>query len=266
MSKIKLVFLILCIAKSVDGQDYFKEGELAYANNDFENSIELFEKSLKNEHRNCESYKFIGANHIMLDQMGDAIISLKSSLKCDSTDYMSNVYLARALGYSQRFLEAIYYYDKAITLNPSFIKSYEEIALCKIEINDYEDAKQYLFKAMQQDSLNAELLGILGTCYIYSRDFDQARKVFEAAIRIDTNGRNLASLGEAYDLLGNYNIAEELYLQSVEYEDCSKDVVYFALGVIYMRSSMKDKACEYFRMSANMGYKDALLEVNYCDK
>lgn len=121
-------------------------------------------------------------------------------------------YLSRALAYdiNNDYEQALQYVNKAIQLNPNFSYAYDFHGNLYLKKGDYNSAVTDFNIMIQLNSQNAEGYINLGRAYIEKGDIDYAIELFTKAIEINPNNVNAYSFRySSYEIKGNLDLAIE---------------------------------------------------------
>jgi tetratricopeptide (TPR) repeat protein len=153
------------LLKEDTNQVIFNILSLAYqSKSDFDSSINLLKKALKNQPNNIFFLNNIGLSYLK-----------KNDLK-----------------------NASYYFDRAIKINPNYINVLNNYGHLKKELNLFNEAIEYFNKALLLDKNNLEVNFNIATIYQGLGDYDNSIKYFKKVLEINPNmtksDRNLSMM------------------------------------------------------------------------
>ncbi len=112
------------------------------------------------------------------------------------------------------------YFKKALQLNPRDIdlsSIYCHIGVCLKDLEQYEQAIEFLDQAKAYNDAQKEIYNVLGFCYFKLKEHHKAIEAFERAIEIDPgSGIDYANIGSNLRELGFYSEAIKLYQMALE--------------------------------------------------
>ena len=165
------------------------------------------EKALRLDWRNPQ-YRFTNAVlYLKKDMSGIAFNEFEKVIKYDSDNYKAYFEMGKILEenairyrdmidpdpggtiYFRKFAEKdkdriIYYYNKVIALNPSFVEVYYRLALIYYEFGSLEDMIKLLEAGVKVNSDDKNTHLFLGFAYNLRKDFENADEQFKAAFEL----------------------------------------------------------------------------------
>lgn len=188
------------------------------------NIIDQFDSLISNARQFINAYNLASTTRLLDDynsalNYGFEALSIAQDQTGDNRENLSNAYsvIANILGNMQRLEEASQYYEKKIALNlalngprhRSVANDYNNISVNYLEIKDYDQAKNYLNKALdilETDEPDYLLLSntyrLLGSAYRETGAFQLSRGYFEKSLNT-AKGRFLSK-----ESLVHENLAE----------------------------------------------------------
>ncbi|MBA4392458.1 MAG: hypothetical protein C0407_02790 [Desulfobacca sp.] len=156
----------------------------------------------------------------MMDDPGEAVEELQKIVRVFPDRYEVNFFLGFALERNDQPLEALGYFKKALLLNPRDIDLSSitcHIGICLKDLEQYEEAIEFLIKAKAHNADQKEIYNALGFCYFKLKEHHKAIEAFERAIEIDPgSGIDYANIGSNLRELGFYPEAIKLYQMALE--------------------------------------------------
>lgn len=124
--------------------------------------------------------------HQMRGEFADAILLYKRSVETYPTAE-AHTFLGWTYSMMDRYEEAIEECKAAIEVDPTFGNPYNDIGAYLIEMGDWEDAVEWLQKAMEAPRYESPQFPHLnlGRVYEHLGDYERALECYERAIEID---------------------------------------------------------------------------------
>ncbi len=142
---------------------------------------------------------------------------------------MTLVMTGRVLKSQGRVNESEYILRRVITEYPGFVPGYTELSELLLKDGRTAEAIVVLEQGTAEQPGDAILHNDLGMCLLVAGDFIDARTAFERARTLDMNEATYtANLAMVNGLLGNYDLAVELYLQVLPVSDAHTNVARLA--------------------------------------
>ncbi|MFW2134955.1 tetratricopeptide repeat protein [Chryseobacterium sp. TY4] len=136
---VNIFFFITC--KGQEKQDYFEEGKLEMANQNFPEAISLFSKSIENKTQVSESYFARGLCRNLTKDYKNAVSDFNNSEKLGNNDVKLYTLRGFALNQIEKNAEALEDLNKAISINPDFyIKNFYNRGALEVRLNKLDDA------------------------------------------------------------------------------------------------------------------------------
>ncbi len=234
---------------------FFKMALADYKNKDFDNAIANFEKTVE-----------------MAAKYGDEESGKKAQMAIPQLYWAKGNDQLRDGDYTG----AVENYNKAIELNPGYAKAYLNRGLAYKEMDDLDNMKASMDKAMElsvgKDEKTAsaaeERVRIsyfnAGVIAIQNKEWSQAESYFSTSIEYGNNDPDIyLKLGEISNQLGNYDKAIQYLNQGlglVDGDAAAKAGFYYHMGNSYKAKNELDKACEAYK---NAMYGDYLENAKY---
>lgn len=182
----KKVFLFTAALFILASCDQLKTGD-----KNIEKGVQLYKKGDLEE-----AYKeyLAGVNLKLKDYTKEEVYSYMGMIHHDWDDFDS----------------AVYYYKKAVEINPNYIDPWVNMGVSYRLMEDYEKAAESYSRAMELDPNDTELLISLGALYVVTDDPKKAIEYLEKAIKNDASvlsGHSNYALALAMD--GRYADAQK---------------------------------------------------------
>jgi tetratricopeptide (TPR) repeat protein len=144
--------------------------------------------------------------------------------------------------------------DDCISQSPSFMEAYYLRGKYHYEFGNDNLAIQDLNVYLLAKDDDPEAYVIRGECYAHQNEFSIAASDYSKAINIDgTNPTYYFDRGFFYLQLQEYQKAQGDFIKAIAYDHKDIRLAYFNLGISSYRLGQKDKACEQWRKSENVG-------------
>lgn len=236
----------------------------AYENGKFEESIKYSDKILAREPDNYNALAIKGSSFAYLDQFDEAFETLK---KAETFGSDSDLYYE--LGYTcyelQRYDEAVEYLDKAIDLDSEYLDAYIFKGYSLAELQKYDEADKCADVLEALDKNNAYACNIRGLTKVYTGNYEEGIKNFDKAIALySAKGKfEAAYINKAWALYSQKNYSDCLdYCNSVKADlPESYDIAYYA-GDCYSILGEHDKAISAYEEAFKLEPDDTSLLTN----
>lgn len=158
----------------------------------------------------------------------------------------------------RKFQEAIQYWVKAISLNPTDPDYFFSLGVAFFEIKNYNESIENLKSAIELCPIYHRSHLVLGTIYLKIRKYDLAENHLKASLKFNPgNALTYLNLGTVYSILRRYSEAVQMYKQSLELTP-KEARAYFGLGKIYVLLQEYEPAAECFRRVVDYDEKNLL--------
>ena len=242
----------------------------------------------------CEGYNLRGNIYRGMKEYDKSIIALKKANDCNPSNqvYSSDIGLVYLI--EEQYKTALEWFNKSLSIGLSD-NIYGYIGTCYDNLGNYEEGLKYYNKELERDSNNFSIhynragiynrkknyeKALLDYFFSYKIDTTDAKSVFYIALMYQYLNKNAKA--EIYFLkaqsmkkwdAGYYNLRADFYSSTKKYDLAIKDYLvslslvsddcktWLLLGKAYLNSNNKQKAKEYFRKSAVLGCKDAVVFI-----
>jgi tetratricopeptide (TPR) repeat protein len=193
----------------------------AYLNiGEYNLAVKYFLRALDLEPKFTQAYYYLGLTHFYLENYGQAIFNYEKVLEID-LDYFLAYY---QLGWTYYILgkdeKAIEYYQKGLELKQDdnyYVFGYNNLSLALIAQKRYQEAINYLQKALSYEPDNFNTHFNLGYAYYGLKDYLKALADFNKAAQIESNNpQTYAYISLIYNLLGDKENAQKNYIKAKE--------------------------------------------------
>ena len=207
-----------------------------------------------------EHVNLIKQGQDLLDKgMLDEALSLFNKSKDMKNRARIYVHIGEVHEVKEEYDEARNNYDRALTINPQYLKAYVVAAGMMIKLNDDDSALPYLEKAAEISPHNSNRQALLGNIYLSKGEEEKAHKAFKEAIRLDPSKGT--EIGETYLKLGKTRMAEECF-RSLLKSDKDNVHVYNRLGIALRRQGKWQESIEEYKKAINITEDDEALYFN----
>jgi len=166
-------------AQELLGIAYFEAQE-------FDSSVKAFEAAIKLNEQRSELYTNKGIALMQLDELESAEISFNSALKINEQDRVAHQHLGMIYEYQNKLNLAIQHYIWALQYGPDdYIGIAVNLANQLNKKGRYQEAIQALATRLNLSSEDKVGHLILGTSYLYNKQFDKAMERFRRIVEID---------------------------------------------------------------------------------
>ncbi len=144
-------------------------------------------------------------------------------------------------------LNKVYEYgQKAITINKDEPSGYSQLAHYYLWTKQHDSAIEEIQKAIDLDPNNSQWLGTMGELQTYAGNPESGITYLKKAMRLDPKYPSwlLFSLGQAYWLIKDYDLAVETFKKSIEHFP-SFWPSYLLLAICYDEKGMKEESQKY---------------------
>lgn len=270
---------------------YYNRGYAYMKLNKFDKAIEDLDKSIIMDPENKRAYLNLGKCYAIKGDHNLAVSEYKRCLEYDE-DYASAYYnMGLSYNHLKQFENALKAYDQSIKLDPDRSTYYFNRGIVKQELRKLSSALDDFHMAAKLDNKDAEVHFAIGFTYLNLGENAKAKLAFQDAIESDSTywdayfNRGLISMqeldfttalndieiycsnnnsdplgffykGKAEMELENYYSAMDDFKRSVELDPDFNWANYY-LGYIMINSFGKFEGCDYLRVAAAGGIKEA---------
>lgn len=126
-------------------------------------------------------------DYIRMGQVDEGLERIKGFIKRNSEVWNAWFLLGWGLRKKGLYEEAREAFLKSIELNGSNPDAYNELAICNLELEQFQQAKNHLEKALKMEPENTKVMSNLGILAMKQGDFDLARRFFLTVMELDPN-------------------------------------------------------------------------------
>lgn len=166
---------------------YVLLGQIYLRNKQYQQAAEQFEKALSIDPNNSDAHYRLGQAYVSLETPEKAIKEYKAALQRAPINADLHYDLGLAYYAAGNQEESITHYARAIVINPKHLAALTNLGFIRVQEGDYGQAIDLLTRAR---AVNPRLAGIrknLGLVYMKTGLFEEARREWEAVLRIDSS-------------------------------------------------------------------------------
>lgn len=127
---------------------------------------------------------------------------------------------------------------------------------------NYSEAITYLQLNIQYDKSHYQAYNLIGNCYDYLGEYDNAIESYRKANDIEENAVALNNLGNSYCNKGQYMDAVDYYKKAVDI-DPKFGSPWYNMGKAYLYLNMRDEGMECIKKAAKLTHKAAQNYLKY---
>jgi adenylate cyclase len=160
-------------------------------------ALKLFRAAVEKDPTFAKAYSgiadcyIVGRQLFLFEKEGDseAKAAIEKALELD--DELAEVHASKGLilNHDFRFSESEEEFKKALALNQSYASAHHWYAICLLDMGRLDEAFQEAILASQADPLAAPSRNILGSIYMYKRQYDKAMEVYSEILKLDPDFR-----------------------------------------------------------------------------
>jgi tetratricopeptide (TPR) repeat protein len=200
--------------------------------------IEL-KKEIISEPKNPEAHFELGKIYYIQKHISDAIRELESAIQLNSTNVHAHFLLAKAFRSKREFDAAIREYESALELGQGGAEMYRELGFTYNDKKDFERSSENFKKAIEIEPGDCGTLELLARAYLRIKKFNLAIGEFKKALKIDPSSQCRRELGNAYEEIGEYDLALECYKKLGSDSDSQKRIKEMAAASYYKKIGNK---------------------------
>ncbi|MFQ5456152.1 MAG: tetratricopeptide repeat protein [Nitrospirota bacterium] len=182
-----------------------------------------------------------------LGKIKEAIYYYKKALQINPTDVSTYINFGYNLEQLGKVDEAIYYYKKALQINPDYAKAHNNLGNALFETGKVDKAIYYYKKALQINPDYAKAHNNLGNALLETGKVDEAIYYYKKALQINPDyAEAYNNLGNALFETGKVDKAIYYYKKALQINPDFEEA-YANIGVILESQGERDKAIYYYK-------------------
>ena len=234
---------------------------------DYERALEYIEQILEKNPKHIESLKLIKQVFIQTETWNEALKTSKN-IYYISKNTKDLVEIFKLLNKQNLFNDVIQYNrEENIEFFPDIL--YEK-AHAYFMLNDYENAENFINKALKIEDKNTKYQLLKGKILIRTNSDELALNLLENIEINEQDGDILNFAGLVHQYNGNYKTAIEYFMKSIKVSK-EKDVCYYNCASTFFKSGDISQAKKYYNLAIsknpdNPSYHLALANLYYSEK
>ncbi len=160
-------------------------GELHSKLKNYEIAKEIYETAKRLKSKDAEVYFKLARVYHNIGEHNEAVANYKKAISLDPDFKAAYFGISYSLAQNDRYVEKIYYDQKAIERFSNAFEGYANLAASYRKLGDYEKAKKMFQKAIERNKDELSLLTGLGTTYILNNEYKQAISIFKKVLEND---------------------------------------------------------------------------------
>ena len=165
-----------------------------------------------------EEYYKLGKNFLDSNKYEEAIIYFDKTIKLDSNFYNAWDDKGVCLQHLKKYQKAILNFDKAIEINPDFEGAWINKGDALDDLGEYEEAIRCFDKAIEINPKNSNLWNDKGVALEDLKKYVDAIKCFEISFNIKNNYMPLLNIGMSYYSLKMYDKAVVYFDKALKFK------------------------------------------------
>ena len=177
---------------------YYNLGEVLVELEDWDNAINAFKNVLKNDPNDSNCYFNLGLCYYHKDETKMASDNFQRAIELNPDDFYAHFYLGNI--YQQNGLTnfAADCYKKVLEISPDYSWAYYNLAAISASNNNYEEASEYLLKAIEYNEGDIDSWKLLTKIYIKIGMTEEIISKLETRISKEENGDLYYILASVY--------------------------------------------------------------------
>ena len=245
-------------------QSSYDDGRNEYFDGNINKAILLFTKSIEAKQNIAKAYMMRGAAKGKIGDFDGGIRDLDSSKLLDSSNDRVVFYYGRVCLLNNKPDLALTYFTDAIQKNPRDSDSYDNRAMAKLFLNDFQGG-------IDDENIAISITPNVYSCFLnrgYAKmklgKYDDAIIDFNRGINLKPNHDGFADRGYSYLQKDDFKSAIDDFTRALEFFPRDYIILYYR-GLAYKKIGAKEKACADFKSSIDLGYIKAQDETkDYC--
>ena len=240
---------------------YLKKGGAAFGANEYPKALEYFHRALDFDSVNVNALRNLGVLYSMKKDHAKSLEYLKKALAHDTAD--PEIYNSLGITYSNigDTAKAIGYYRRAVAMDDNNLDFLHNLGSICLAAGKHDEARKILEKMIVLDTTDTEAHFLMGNMFLSRKDYARAERFFDvAAERAPKQPRYLYYRGLVKDRLRKQADAEASYKKALEYFPDYFEV-HQRLGILYVVQEKFPEALAQFREAARIKPNDIDTQV-----
>ena len=223
---------------------------------------DLYEETKSNYLKSSDFYNFYGQNLVRINQIDNSLVSFNKSLQLNPKNIEAITNLGYVFYLKNENEKARIQFDKALKINPNFPFALNNLAVLFAKNRDFNKA----IHLIQDSELSFDIVvcNNLTLFYLEIDDLENAKIYLNKAQKIEENNV-YTKRNEAILMLKTLKTKEaKVLLESIEKTNPEVDYIYYFLGKTFQKLKDFEKACENFKIGAQLNDGWSKLELIKC--
>ncbi len=251
-----------------DPEAYILLGNIYYDLGRFEKAIEVYRRALDIEPDNAPLLFNLASALLKQGDEFAAIENLKKAAAKDRAGEVSFRSWSRlgALFIERRnYDEAVQWLEKALRLRPEDARNRYNLGIAYLHLGKDEKAREQFIRAEERGRNDVAMLEKLGEAYTRMKDYERSKEIYEEILKKNRrNVRVLARLGEIHYEKGEYDRALEFFRRITDIEPATENarVAWLNIGNILDDMQRYNEAIEAYNRALTISPKDHMAHYN----
>lgn len=215
-----------------------------------ESAIKHFEKAYELNSELAEANLALGWTYFYKENLEKATESFKRALDISPNSSLINCDVGIFLVSMGLYQSSFKYFNRAIQVEPSYLRAYELSSPCYWYIGEYEKGAELIKKALELEDSNAKLYLELAMHLIMLELFDEADKAIEEAEKISPISQ------EFNHIRALLFAAEQKKSKALELIQGTDMPYLYSVTCVYALLGMKDEAIENIQLGIEVGFSE----------
>ena len=252
-------FLSACQSSSASHSQLEEMNELGL----IRESVQQFKKEVRKNPNDTKTHHLYGQALVQARQYHTAVKHLEFGTPQERENFHATFYLAEAYRGQQKFAQAIFYYNKALTFRPKDINALTALSWSYFRVRYYSESLATSTRLLKIDEENTEGSIILARTYIKLSQLDKAENVIKSAKKFTEPSMFPflnSVLGEVYFQKSEYSKSIKAFRKALRKEPMLAGALY-GLGRCLAAKGRPNAAAHY--MAEALKIRPAYSEVHF---
>jgi tetratricopeptide (TPR) repeat protein len=252
---------ILAITRAIEieGENpysWFIRGQIAYADSDYNSSVDDFTQAILLDTRYDAAYLRRGLTYRKIKSLDLAITDFERAMSLnpviasllEESLQIFETFNNRGIQNIEkgRYEDAVSDFERAISINSLFSEPFINLGNAYRHLNDYERALLNYSRAELIDQQNPEIYLNRGLTYVKMNKYDKARSDFDKVVQFDeSHSGAYFQIGEILHKTGEYEDAIYYFKKTIE-SNPSEFWAYYMMAISYDNIKRYEKAIEAY--------------------